>query len=76
MHELAIKAGFKDVLITTVTPNPPFESYVKANLQYIGPNVSELLPEWAWEMVRELDRTITDELKHELIFVATVVFKA
>jgi ubiquinone/menaquinone biosynthesis C-methylase UbiE len=76
MHEMAIKAGFKDVLITTLTPNPPFVSYTKANLQYIAPNVSDLLPEWAWDMIGELDRTITDELKDELIFVATVVFRA
>ena len=76
MREMALRAGFKDVQIISLTPKPTFVKYTEANLQYLGENVSELLPEWAWEMIRELDRTITDELKDELLFFAATIFKA
>ncbi len=76
MDEMALKSGFSSATTISLTPKPDtFIRYTEANLRYIGHEVAELLPEWAWDMVRELDRTITEELKDELLFTAATIFK-
>ena len=51
-----------------------FEDYVGQNFHLGRDWKREVMPEWAWEVVRGFDRTISDEMKLSFMIEGTVIF--
>lgn len=69
LNELIIYSNHIDSMDTL------FEDYMKQNL-WLGKGWGdEALPNWAWEVVREVDKSITNEMKMDFLIEGTIILK-
>ena len=75
---IAKEMGLKRVLVYsnhTATLDTLFEDYMKQNL-WLGRGLKQdALPSWAWEIIRDVDKSVTNEMKEDFLIEGTVILE-
>lgn len=77
-EDIAKEMGLKKVIVYSnhsAALDTLFEDYMKQNL-WLGRGLKqEALPGWAWEIVREVDKAVTNEMKEDFLIEGTVILQ-